>query len=135
LADGYSLSATGNPDNPDKRLPRSGSWPFDGAIAAGLGAVWVNRAGRPRPEDRLELLEVLMQHLGGAAAPTPSRSVTGAAAPPAPAAPRHRIQSAKCMTIGIERSSCGTGRRHDLHEYCARAVALSRLWRRPLALR
>ena len=30
----------------------------DGALAAGLGAVWVNRYGRPRPEDRPDLVEV-----------------------------------------------------------------------------
>jgi putative hydrolase of the HAD superfamily len=30
----------------------------DGALAAGLGAVWLNRDGRPRPEDRPDLVEV-----------------------------------------------------------------------------
>jgi FMN phosphatase YigB (HAD superfamily) len=30
----------------------------DGAIAAGLGAVWVNRFGSPRPTDRPDLIEV-----------------------------------------------------------------------------
>jgi putative hydrolase of the HAD superfamily len=30
----------------------------DGALAAGLGAVWVNRDGRPRPPDRPNLVEV-----------------------------------------------------------------------------
>lgn len=30
----------------------------DGALAAGLGAVWVNRYGRPRPEGRPDLVEV-----------------------------------------------------------------------------
>jgi putative hydrolase of the HAD superfamily len=30
----------------------------DGAIAAGLGAVWINRFGRPRPADRPDLHEV-----------------------------------------------------------------------------
>ena len=30
----------------------------DGAIAAGLGAVWLNRSGRTRPEDRPELVEI-----------------------------------------------------------------------------
>jgi putative hydrolase of the HAD superfamily len=30
----------------------------DGALAAGLGAVWVNRTGRPSPADRLNLTEI-----------------------------------------------------------------------------
>ncbi len=30
----------------------------DGAIAAGLQTVWVNRSGSPRPEDRADLVEV-----------------------------------------------------------------------------
>jgi putative hydrolase of the HAD superfamily len=30
----------------------------DGALAAGLGAVWVNRGGRPRPTDRPDVIEV-----------------------------------------------------------------------------
>jgi FMN phosphatase YigB (HAD superfamily) len=30
----------------------------DGALAAGLGAVWVNRTGRPVPADRLNLVEI-----------------------------------------------------------------------------
>jgi FMN phosphatase YigB (HAD superfamily) len=30
----------------------------DGAIAAGLQGVWVNRSGQPRPTDRTDLVEV-----------------------------------------------------------------------------
>ena len=30
----------------------------DGAIAAGLGAVWLNRSGRVRPEDRPDIIEI-----------------------------------------------------------------------------
>jgi putative hydrolase of the HAD superfamily len=30
----------------------------DGALAAGLGAVWLNRDGRPRPQDRPDLREI-----------------------------------------------------------------------------
>jgi FMN phosphatase YigB (HAD superfamily) len=30
----------------------------DGALAAGLRAVWVNRAGSPHPDDRPDLVEV-----------------------------------------------------------------------------
>ena len=30
----------------------------DGALAAGLGAVWLNRDGKPRPEDRTDLVEI-----------------------------------------------------------------------------
>jgi putative hydrolase of the HAD superfamily len=31
---------------------------IDGARAAGLGAVWINRAGEPRPADRPDLVEI-----------------------------------------------------------------------------
>jgi putative hydrolase of the HAD superfamily len=31
---------------------------IDGALAAGLGAVWINRTGRPVPADRLNLMEI-----------------------------------------------------------------------------
>jgi FMN phosphatase YigB (HAD superfamily) len=30
----------------------------DGAIGAGLRAVWLNRDGRPRPDDRADLVEI-----------------------------------------------------------------------------
>jgi putative hydrolase of the HAD superfamily len=36
-------------------LPRD----LDGAIAAGLQGVWVNRSGQPRPADRPDLVEVI----------------------------------------------------------------------------
>jgi putative hydrolase of the HAD superfamily len=30
----------------------------DGALAAGLRPVWINRAARPRPDDRPDLVEI-----------------------------------------------------------------------------
>lgn len=30
----------------------------DGALAAGLDAIWINRSGQPRPADRPELREI-----------------------------------------------------------------------------
>jgi putative hydrolase of the HAD superfamily len=54
----------------------------DGAIAAGLGAVWMNRDGAPRPADRPELAEIsMLSELSAAlgalssAAARPSRAV------------------------------------------------------------
>jgi len=56
-----------NRDGPDREKPNreqavmvgdSLTRDIDGAIAAGLQAVWVNRTGQPRPTDRPDLLEV-----------------------------------------------------------------------------
>ena len=45
----------------------------DGATAAGLRAVWVNRSGSPPPEDRPDLVEIsTLSELRGALQPLPS---------------------------------------------------------------
>jgi putative hydrolase of the HAD superfamily len=55
---GYALSRLGAEDKPAAMVGDSLSRDVDGAIAAGLDGVWVNRARRSRPVDRHDLIEI-----------------------------------------------------------------------------
>jgi putative hydrolase of the HAD superfamily len=54
----YALNALGAEPGEAVMVGDSLRNDVDGALAAGLGAVWVNRDGRPRPQDRPDLREI-----------------------------------------------------------------------------
>ncbi len=54
----HALSKLGSADARAVMVGDSLSRDIDGAIAAGLGGVWVNRFGKPRPEARSDLVEI-----------------------------------------------------------------------------
>lgn len=54
----YALSRLARPRERTVMLGDSLNRDIDGALAAGLRAIWINRLGRPRPTDRPEVVEV-----------------------------------------------------------------------------
>jgi len=62
----YALSRLAEPHEQAVMLGDSLARDIDGALSAGLQAIWVNRLGHPRPVDRREVVEV--STLGGAVA-------------------------------------------------------------------
>jgi putative hydrolase of the HAD superfamily len=54
----HALSLLGSDPEHTVMIGDSLTRDIDGAIAAGLDGVWVNRSGQPRPADRLDLVEV-----------------------------------------------------------------------------